>query len=123
VKCSTFRSLSLENARMSQTCWSALPAIGVMTLVSSRGTAAAQGVEKIREGADKTKDAVVKGVAVAAGQTTLAGRSRAASTRSITSWWSFESGMVVARSLLRPAWARRYIRGTSDGCTTLNTHP
>jgi hyperosmotically inducible periplasmic protein len=58
---------------MSQSFWSALPVIGVMTLVtmpvSSRGTAAAQVAEKTKEGAEKTRDAVVKGATIAADKT------------------------------------------------------
>jgi hyperosmotically inducible protein len=58
---------------MSQTFWSALPVIGVMTFVampvSLHGTAAAQVVEKTKEGAEKTKDAVVKGATISADKT------------------------------------------------------
>jgi hyperosmotically inducible periplasmic protein len=58
---------------MTLTAWNVVPALALLTLaaapVSARATPAPQAVEKTKEGAEKTKDAVVKGVTVAADKT------------------------------------------------------
>jgi len=61
---------------MNLTAWNLVPALALLTFAaapaSARATPAPQVVEKTKEGAEKTKDAVVKGVTVAADKTKAA---------------------------------------------------
>jgi osmotically-inducible protein OsmY len=58
---------------MNLTVWNVVPALALLSLaaapVSARATPALQVVEKTKDGAEKAKDAVVKGVTVAADKT------------------------------------------------------